>query len=134
MSDNAETTGPKPLFWIAGSRKDLRSFPPEVREAIGFALWQAQIGRKHASAKPLKGFRGTGVLEIVEDHDGNTYRGVYTVRLSGAVYTLHAFQKKSKKGIKTAPHDIAIIRSRLKMAEEHHQLWQLEQAKAEDET
>jgi phage-related protein len=114
---------PKPLFWVASSRKELKSFPLEVRRLMGFALWQAQAGGKHVDAKPLKGFGGAGILEVVEDHDGNTYRAVYTVRLAGAVYVLHAFQKKSKKGVKTPKAELDLIRKRLKAAEEHHADW-----------
>ena len=91
-----ETDAPKPLFWIGSSRNDLKGFPPEVRLAIGFAFWQAQIGRKHPDAKPLKGFGGAGILEFVKNQDSSTYRGVYTVKLPGTVYVLHIFQKKSK--------------------------------------
>jgi phage-related protein len=95
-TDDAEHA--KPLFWIGSSREDLREFPDEVCHMMGFALWQAQLGRKHRDAKALRGFGGAGVLEVVEDHDGNTFRAVYTVKFAGAVYVLHAFQKKSKKG------------------------------------
>jgi phage-related protein len=119
------STGPieeqaKPVFWIGSSREDLRAFPEEVCQAMGFALWQAQLGRKHRDAKVLKGFGGAGVLEVVEDHHGDTYRAVYTVKFAGAVYVLHAFQKKSKKGIKTPTVETNVIRQRLKAAEEHH--------------
>ncbi len=85
---------------------------------MGYALHFAQAGDKHPSAKPLKGFRGAGVLEVVEDHDGNAYRAVYTVRLAGAVYVLHAFQKKSKKGAATPKRELDLIRKRLKLAEQ----------------
>ncbi len=110
----------KPLFWIGSSWKDLKAFPAGVRQTAGFALWQAQMGRKHVSAKVLKGFGGAGVLEVVEDDDGSTYRVVYTVKFAGAVYVLHAFQKKSKSGIKTPASEMGIVRRRLKAAEEHH--------------
>src|SRR6266550_2779610 len=93
---------PKPLFWVGSSKQDVRAFPTAVRQTMGFALWQAQEGKKHADAKPLKGFGGAGVLEIVEDDAGSTYRAVYTVRFVRAVYVLHAFQKKSKKGSEDA--------------------------------
>jgi phage-related protein len=105
---------------MGSSRKDLKAFPPEVRQAIGFALFQAQLGRKHLDAKVLKGFGGAGVLEVVSDHDGDTFRTVYTVRFAGAIYALHAFQKKSKKGIKTPLYELEVVRKRLKAAEEHH--------------
>lgn len=106
------------LLWIGSSRADLREFPSEVRHEIGFALYRAQEGARHADAKPLQGFGGAGVLEVVEDFDGDTYRAVYTVRLASAVYVLHAFQKKSKKKGQTTKQDIALIRGRLRWAEE----------------
>src|SRR5215470_6936315 len=111
----------RPLEWVGRSHEDLRTFPAEARREIGYALYFAQAGDKHPSAKVLKGFGGAGVLEVVEDHDGNTYRAVYTVKFAGAVYVLHAFQKKSKKGIKTSVADLNVIRQRLKAAEEHHE-------------
>lgn len=110
----------KRLDFIGSSRKDLRSFPEEVKLDIGYALYVAQGGEKPASAKPLRGFGGAGVLEIIENHDSNTYRAVYTVRFQYVVYVLHCFQKKSKHGIKTARQDIDLIRHRLKAAEEDY--------------
>lgn len=118
----------KPLFWMGSSRGDVRDFPQPVRQTVGFALRRAQLGGKHRDAKVLRGFGGAGVLEIVEDHDGETYRAVYTVKFAGAVYVLHAFQKKSKKGIKTPGAEMDVIRRRLKAAEEHH-----EERRAEEE-
>lgn len=115
--------GTKPVVWIGSSRMDLASFPEDVKDAIGYALYIAQRGGKHADAKPLRGFGGAGILEIMEDHAGDTYRAVYTVRLAGRVYVLHAFQKKSKAGIKTPKPEIDLIRSRLKRAEEEHARW-----------
>lgn len=97
--------------------------PPTVcgcPPSVGYALYLAQCGEKHRSTKPLKGFKGTGVLEIVEDFDGDTYRAVYTVKLAGVVYVLHAFQKKSKQGIATPKQDIDLIETRLKRAKEHY--------------
>jgi phage-related protein len=123
----------KPLFWIAGSKDDLRSFPDDVQDMMGFALYQAQLGGKHVAAKPLKGFSGAGVLEIVEDYDGSTFRGVYTVKYAGAVYMLDAFQKKSKKGARTPPRDLDRLNKRLKAAEEHYKKWQLSRRQEEDE-
>lgn len=111
---------PKPVEWIGSSLKDLRAFPEDVRETIGFALYLAQTGDKHVSAKPLKGFTGAGVLEVVEDFDGDTFRAVYTVRFLSAVYVLHVFQKKSKTGIKTPKSEIDLVRQRLRVAEELH--------------
>jgi phage-related protein len=119
MSNDATAT-PKPLFWIGSSLKDLKAFPSGVRHSAGFALWQAQRGGKHANAKVLKGFGGAGVLEVVEDDDGSTFRVVYTVKFANAVYVLHAFQKKSKSGIKTPQAEIEVVRRRLKAAEEDH--------------
>lgn len=106
----------KPVRWIASSRKDYRDFPGEVQDAFGFALFLAQTGQHPPSAKPLKGL-GSGVVELVDDHDGDTYRAVYTVRFETAVYVLHAFKKKSKRGIKTPQEDIALIKRRLRDAE-----------------
>lgn len=111
---------PKPVEWIGSSLKDLRAFPEVVRETVGFALYLAQIGDKHVAAKPLKGFTGAGVLEVVEDFDGDTFRAVYTVRFASAVYVLHVFQKKSKTGIKTPKSEIDLVRRRLTVAEELH--------------
>jgi len=90
---------------------------------MGHALDIAQQGKRHQDAKPLSGFGDAGVLEIIEDHTGDTYRVVYTVRFSSAVYALHAFQKKSKKGVQTPKKDIELIKSRLKKAEEHYTEW-----------
>jgi len=117
MSDESA----KPVFWVGSSRSDLRDFPDEVRTDVGYALWVAQRGSRPTQAKPLKGIvSGAGVLELVERHDGDTYRVVYTVRFKEAVYVLHAFQKKSKRGISTPKHEIEVIRERLKAAEEHY--------------
>lgn len=118
---------PKPLFWIASSLEDIRNFPIEVRDTMGYALYQAQQGEKHLDAKPMKGFGSANVLEIVEDHTGDTYRAMYTVRFAGVVYALHAFQKKSKKGIATPKHEIKLIQERLKLAQAHYEEWQHEQ-------
>jgi phage-related protein len=111
----------KPLTWIGSSLDDLKDFPDEVKGEMGYGLYLAQTGMKHDAAKPLKGFKGAGVLEIVEDFDGDTYRAVYTVKFAGIVYVLHAFQKKSKQGIATSKQDIELIEARLKRAKEHYQ-------------
>jgi phage-related protein len=87
---------PKPLLWVGSSKEDLSGFPAEVRRRIGGALWEAQIGRKAPYAKPLRGFGGAGVLEIVDDFDGDTFRAIYTVRFAKAVYVLHAFKKQAR--------------------------------------
>ena len=113
----------KPLFWLGTSRAKLREFPEAVRRAMGFALYLAQAGDKHPDAQPLKGFGGAGVVEVADDYDGETYRAVYTVKLAGAVYTLHAFQKKSKKGVATPKRDLDLIRTRFRQAREHHAGW-----------
>ncbi len=116
----SDTEHLKPLAWIGSSRDDLRAFPEDARRDIGAALYEAQKGRKPDAAKPLKGFGGAGVLEVIEDHEGDTYRAVYTVRYATAIYVLHAFKKKSKRGISTPQTDIDLIRRRLKRAEEQH--------------
>lgn len=115
-----EETGLKPLEWIGSSLKDLREFPATVKQNIGSALLRAQKGGKSEDAKPLRGFGSAGVLEVVEDFQGNAYRAVYTVRFATAVYVIHAFQKKSKHGIATPSHDMELIRSRLAEAEKRH--------------
>jgi phage-related protein len=109
----------KPLVWIGSSLDDLRAFPEEVKQVMGYALYLAQGGDKHPDAKPLKGFGGAGVLEAKDDYAGETYRAVYTVTFPNAVYVLHAFQKKSKRGVSTPRRDMETISSRLKRAEEH---------------
>ena len=126
MSLDTDQVEPKALRFVATSREDLRSFPQDVRQVIGFALYLAQTGDKHARAKPLKGYRGAGVLEVVEDFAGDTFRAVYTVRFRDAVYVLHAFQKKSKTGIKTPKRELDLIDERLKQAERHYQQMQKE--------
>lgn len=107
----------KPLEWIGSSYKDLMGLPADVRRFFGFALSLAQAGDQHDAAKVLKGFGGASVLEVVEDDSGGTYRAVYTVRFEEAVFVLHCFQKKSKRGIETPKEDMNIIRARLKVAE-----------------
>ena len=114
----------KLLEWIASSYKDLMALPPDVRRRFGYALSLAQMGDQDDAAKVLKGFSGAGVLEVVEDDAGGTYRAVYTVQLADAVYVLHAFQKKSKKGIATPKPVLNQIHNRLKLAREHHAEWQ----------
>src|SRR5258705_5649215 len=110
----------KILQWVGSSKKDLLKMPAEVVTIMGYALHLAQQGLKHGQAKALKGQGSAGVLEVVEDDDGSTYRVVYTVKFAGASYVLHAFQKKSKSGIKTPPAEIEIVRRRLKAVEEDH--------------
>lgn len=110
----------KPVVWLGNSLDELRKFPDDVRDEMGYALYLAQMGDKHPNSKPLKGFKGVGVLEIVDNFDGDTYRTVYTVKLAEVVYVLHAFQKKSKKGIATPLKDIELIKKRLKLGIETH--------------
>ncbi|MBK5275622.1 MAG: type II toxin-antitoxin system RelE/ParE family toxin [Desulfuromonadales bacterium] len=110
----------KPVEWIGNSLKDIKAMPEDVQDVFGKALFIAQLGGKHVAAKPLKGFGGAGVLEVVEDNDGDTYRAVYTVRFADVVYVLHVFQKKSKKGIATPQEEIRKVKARLSMAEELH--------------
>ena len=109
----------RPLFWVASSRRDYGDFPSRVQEEFGFELFLAQTGQHPPSAKPLKGI-GSGVVELVEDYDGDAYRAVYTVRFETAVYVLHCFKKKSKSGIKTPQSDIELIKRRLRDAEAHY--------------
>jgi phage-related protein len=107
----------KPLEWVGSSKKDLMALPAVVRKFFGHALDFAQRGGQHDAAKTLKGFSGAGVLEVVEDDAGGTYRAVYTVKFEEAVFVLHCFQKKSKRGITTPKKDMDIIHARLKAAE-----------------
>ncbi len=111
----------KPVRWVGTSLRDLRSFPAPARSEIGHALFAAQQGETDPAAKPLKGFGGAGVLEIVASHQGNTWRAVYTVRFRDAIYVLHVFQKKSKKGIATPARGIDLIRRRLAEAEQDYE-------------
>jgi phage-related protein len=113
----------RPLFWVGSSRRDLRAFPEEVKDTFGYALYLAQTHAKYPRARPLKGCGGAGVLEVVEDHAGDTFRTVYTVRFAKAVYVLHSFQKKSKRGITTPKGELDLVRDRLKRAEMHYAKW-----------
>ena len=109
----------KPIEWIGSSKGDLKQFPDTVQDQVGFALYQAQLGRKHRDAKALRGL-GARLLEVVSRHDGDTYRAVYTVRFTTVVYVLHAFQKKAKSGIATPKQEIDLVKRRLKTAERHY--------------
>ena len=120
MVRSKSVPGEKPLYWIASAKDDLMQFPEDVQDEMGIALSVAQFGGKHPKAKSWKG-EGPGVLEIVGDHRGDAYRAIYTVRFEGAVYVLHAFQKKSPKGIKTAKADVELIGRRLKKAREDYE-------------
>jgi len=115
--------GEKPLHWVSSSKRDFLGFPAPVKDDMGNALGIAQFGGTAPMAKPGKGL-GPGVLEIVESHEGNAYRTVYAVRFEKAIYVLHAFQKKSPQGIRTAKRDVDLVAARLKVAakdyEEHY--------------
>ncbi|MBC8549267.1 MAG: type II toxin-antitoxin system RelE/ParE family toxin [Candidatus Brocadiales bacterium] len=106
----------KPIIWISSSLKDLKKFPNEVQREFGYALYQAQMNKKHHKTKQLRGF--DGVMEIVSDYDKDTYRGIYAYKLGENIYVLHSFKKKSKKGIKTPKEEIEVTKQRLKIAKE----------------
>lgn len=122
MARQSTVLGEKPLFWVGSAKRDLLQFPEAVKDEIGAALSVAQFGGRHPKAKPWKGI-GPGVLEVIEDHRGDTYRTVYTVRFQGAVFVLHAFQKKSPKGIKTTQRDVDLIAQRWRTAKAKHEEW-----------
>jgi phage-related protein len=115
-----KAANPKLVIWMGSSRKDLKTFPEDVQAHVGYALYGAQCGEEYASVKALKGFGGRSVLEIVAPHEGDTYRAVYTVKFTDAIYVLHAFRKKSKSGIATPKTEINVIRQRLADAERLH--------------
>lgn len=117
----------KALGWIASSKKDLMEFPTDVRKKMGHALYMAQEGGKHKDAKPLKGFGGATVLEVVQNDGNGTYRTMYTVQFEEVVYVLHAFQKKSKTGIKTTKQDMDLLEKRLQSAQQKHKEWLISQ-------
>ena len=108
----------KPVTWVGTSLKDLREFPETVQDLMGYALYVAQRGGKHQDAKVLSGFGGAGVVEIIKDHRGDTFRAVYTLRYAESVYVLHVFQKKSKTGRETPRRDVELIKQRLREAEQ----------------
>jgi phage-related protein len=109
----------RPLLWVASSKRDYKAFPARVQDGFGFELFLVQTGQHPPSAKPLKGL-GSGTLELIENFDGDTYRAVYTVQFREAIYVLHAFKKKSTRGVRTPQVDVDLIRRRLKAAEEDH--------------
>ena len=113
--------GERPLYWVGSSLEDLRTFPGEVIDVMGYALHLAQQGGKHPDAKPLKGFPGASMVGIIADHDRDTWRAVFTLKYKDAIYVFHAFQKKSKQGIKTPKRHINMIHRRQKLAQEHHE-------------
>lgn len=112
----AQPRNERPLFWVGSSKSDFMQFPESARSNMGYALGVAQLGGKHPRAKAWKG-EGTGVFELVDSTDGNAYRAVYTIRFVDAIYVLHAFQKKSPSGIRTAKHDVDLVHERLKRAQ-----------------
>ena len=116
----ADSATPRTVRWVGSARADLKTFPRQVRRDLGQALYAAQRGETDPAAKPMKGFGGARVMEIVDRHDTNTYRAVYTVQFDEAIYVLHAFQKKSTRGIATPKHEIDLIRRRLANAERLH--------------
>ena len=118
---------PTPLTWAGSSKRDYLRFPDQVQDDMGYALYVVQMGERPMSAKPLKGFKGSGVLELVENYAGDTYRAVYTVRFAERVYVLHAFQKKSKKGVATPKSEMRLVEQRLRAAEEDYRQRQGEQ-------
>ncbi len=119
----------KPLSWIGSSYDDFKAFPAPAQHEMGFALYVAQCGDRHPNAKPLKGFGGAGVMEIVESFDGNAHRAVYTAKFAKRVFVLHAFQKKSRKGIATPAQEIALIKKRFRLAaDEYRRLHEEDQA------
>jgi len=111
---------PRPLFFVGSARDDLRDLPEDVKDVFGYALFLAQVGEMHPRSKPLRGFGGAGVIEVIDRDMTGAYRAVYTVRLADAIYVLHVFQKKSRRGISTPHQEIELIRARLRQAEEHH--------------
>lgn len=121
MSRGNQESQLKSLEWVGSSKVDLIEFPQAIRKEIGYALYLAQGGEKAATAKPLRGFGGASVLEVVASYDGNAYRAVYTVTFADVLYVLHCFQKKSKKGVATPQSDIELVTRRLQAAVEHYQ-------------
>jgi phage-related protein len=121
MSIFAQTDRPpiKPIEWVGSAHEDLRAMPDEVQHVFGYALHQAQIGKHHAAAKRLKGDL-RGLIEIVKDFDGNTYRAMYTAKLAGVIYVLHVFQKRSTHGVATPKREIAVTIGRWQRAKAHY--------------
>ena len=120
LSSPVPTAPLKPLYWIASSLKDLKAMPVSLQKAFGTALRSVQLGGTPGTSKPLRGFGGAGVLELVEDYDRGTYRAVYTVNFPRVVYVLHVFQKKSKRGIATPRQEIDLVRRRYRLAQDHY--------------
>lgn len=120
---DAQPDTTKFVRWVGSSKEDLSAFPDIVKRRMGLALFEAQQGRRAIFAKPLKGYGGAGVLEVVDDFDGDTFRTVYTVRFADIVYVLHAFQKKSKRGVATPRTEMALVSGRLRRAAEDYKRW-----------
>jgi len=110
----------KPIFYLGSTQKDISKLPKEVKEAFVQGIYLASLGDTHPDSKVMKGFKGTGVVELIKDHKGDTFRGVYTVKFKGIVYVLHVFKKKSHSGISTPKKDKELIESRLKWAQRHY--------------
>ena len=117
----------KPIKWIGSAKRDLDAMPEDVKDVFGHAIDLAQAGGRHQDAKAMTGFGSAGVLEVVEDFRGDTFRAVYTLKFAGWVYVVHCFQKKSKSGIKTPKEDLALINARLKAAKQDYEDWQTKQ-------
>lgn len=120
----------KPVKWVGSAKRDLDAMPDDVKDVFGHAIDLAQTGGRHIDSKIMSGFGSAGVLEVVEDHQGDTFRAVYTVRFAGWVYVLHCFQKKSKSGIKTPQADMDLIRSRLQAARLDFEAWKAKQGES----
>ena len=114
----------KPIKWVGSAKRDLDGMPEEVKDVFGHAIDLAQTGGKHPDTKVMTGFGSAGVLEVVENHQGDTFRAVYTVKFPGWVYVLHCFQKKSKSGIATPEPDLDLINTRMKAAKHDFEVWQ----------
>lgn len=125
----SEETPVKPLLWVTSSKRDLMDMPDDVIKDFGFGLYQAQIGKYPDIGKTLTGFGGASVIELIQDHKGDTFRAVYTVKFSDAIVVLHAFQKKSKRGIETPKQDKELIQLRLKLAQELYKEWKCKRGK-----
>ena len=119
----------KPVEWLGSTLGDLRVLPDPVQDDFGYALYLAQTGDKHPRAKPLRGYHGAGVLEVVRQHDAEAYRAIYTVRFTEAVYVLHVFQKKSSSGIATPVAEMRVVEARMKEAVRRHSEWEKESTK-----
>ncbi len=125
---------PKPLFWVGSSKRDLKALPRDVQRAFGTALLEAQFGGRPIHAKVLKGFGSASTLELVEDYQGSAFRAIYTVRFAKAIFVLHVFEKKSRRGIKTPKQEIDLIHRRLKLAEAYYEKWSAKQPNEDEQS